>query len=68
MILDITIQTLIALGINVISLDYATTPTVEMSVTSQQADGAIIITASHNPREYNGLKMLNPGVHRSSRI
>jgi phosphomannomutase len=59
MILDIAVQTLIALGINVINLDYATTPTVEMSVISEKTDGAIIITASHNPKEYNGLKMLN---------
>jgi phosphomannomutase len=59
MILDITIQTLIGLGINVINLDYATTPTVEMSVISHNAQGAIIITASHNSKEYNGLKMLN---------
>ncbi len=59
MILDITVQTLIGLGVNVINLDYATTPTVEMEVIADQADGAIIITASHNPKEYNGLKMLN---------
>jgi phosphomannomutase len=59
MILDITVQTLISLGIKVINLDYATTPTVEMSVISEKADGAIIVTASHNPKEYNGLKMLN---------
>lgn len=59
MILDIVIQTLTSLGINVINLDYATTPTVEMSVIEHQAQGAIIITASHNPKEYNGLKMLN---------
>lgn len=59
MILDMSLQTLIGLGINVINLDYATTPTVEMSVLSHKADGAIVITASHNPKEYNGLKMLN---------
>jgi len=59
MILDITVQTLIGLGINVINLDYATTPTVEMSVISKRANGGLIITASHNPKEYNGIKMLN---------
>ena len=59
MILNLTINTLIGLGINVINLDLATTPTVEMSVISQKANGAIIVTASHNPKEYNGLKMLN---------
>lgn len=59
MILDLAVQTLIGLGINVINLDFATTPTVEMSVISNNSNGAIIITASHNPKEYNGLKMLN---------
>jgi phosphomannomutase len=54
MILDITIQTLVGLGINVVNLDYASTPTVEMSVISENADGAIVITASHNPKDYNG--------------
>ena len=59
MILDITVQTLIGLGIDVINLDYATTPTVAMSVVSNTAHGAIVVTASHNPKEYNGLKMLD---------
>lgn len=59
MILNLVVNTLIGLGINVINLDLATTPTVEMQVISNAADGAIIITASHNPKEYNGLKMLN---------
>jgi phosphomannomutase len=59
MVINIAVQTLIALGIDVINLDYATTPTVEMMVLRHQSNGAIIITASHNPKEYNGLKLLN---------
>lgn len=59
MILNLTISTLRGLGINVINLDLATTPTVEMQVISNNVDGGIIITASHNPKEYNGIKMLN---------
>lgn len=52
-------QTLISLGIDVIDLGLSTTPTVEMAVTHHQAGGGIIITASHNPREWNALKLLN---------
>lgn len=59
MVIDIAVQTLIGLGIDVINLDYATTPTVEMSVIEHNASGGIIITASHNPKPYNGIKMLN---------
>jgi phosphomannomutase len=46
-------------GINVIDVDLATTPTVEMTVISQKAQGGIILSASHNPREWNALKLLN---------
>ena len=59
MILNLTISTLRGLGINVVNLGLATTPTVEMQVIERNADGGIIITASHNPKEYNGIKMLN---------
>lgn len=59
MILDIVAQTLCGMGIDIINLGTATTPTVEMMVLKHTAQGAIIITASHNPKEYNGLKMLN---------
>jgi len=59
MILEMVIQTLLSMGIDVINLDYATTPTVAMEVMRNNADGGIIVTASHNPKEYNGLKMLN---------
>lgn len=51
--------TLVSLGIDVIDLDYSTTPTVEMAVTFLKADGGIILTASHNPKEWNALKLLN---------
>jgi len=52
-------QTLIALGIDVIHLGLSTTPTVEMAVVFEKADGGIIITASHNPKQWNALKLLN---------
>jgi len=51
--------TLSSLGIDVIDLDYSTTPTVEMAVKFMGADGGIILTASHNPKEWNALKLLN---------
>ncbi len=50
---------LLGLGIDVIDLGLATTPTVEMAVVAESADGGIIITASHNPRQWNALKLLN---------
>jgi phosphomannomutase len=52
-------NTLIAMGINVISLGLSTTPTVEMAVKDLKADGGIILTASHNPKHWNALKLLN---------
>ncbi|ULQ57288.1 phosphoglucosamine mutase [Flavihumibacter rivuli] len=52
-------QTLAGLGINVVDLGLSTTPTVEMAVKWEGADGGIIITASHNPKEWNALKLLN---------
>jgi phosphomannomutase len=52
-------QTLIALGADVIDLGLSTTPTVEMEVVHEKAAGGIIITASHNPKEWNALKLLN---------
>ena len=59
MVEGLVIQTLISSGINVIQLGLSTTPTVEMAVTRHQAQGGIIITASHNPIEWNALKFLN---------
>ncbi len=47
------------MGIDVIDLGLSTTPTVEIAVKMEKADGGIIITASHNPKEWNALKLLN---------
>ena len=52
-------QTLVSMGIEVIDLGLSTTPTVEIATIEEEADGGIIITASHNPREWNALKLLN---------
>ncbi len=51
--------TLSGLGIEVIDLGLSTTPTVEMAVVMEKADGGIILTASHNPKQWNALKLLN---------
>jgi phosphomannomutase len=59
MVSGIVTGTLIGLGINVIDLDLSTTPTVEMAVTELKAQGGIILTASHNPKQWNALKLLN---------
>ncbi|MDB3977269.1 phosphoglucosamine mutase [Flavobacteriaceae bacterium] len=59
MIQQLVINTLIGLGIDVINLDLSTTPTVEMAVVMEKADGGIILTASHNPKQWNALKLLN---------
>lgn len=59
MVNNLLITTLRSLGINVTDLGMATTPTVELAVTGLHADGGIIITASHNPAEWNALKLLN---------
>ena len=50
---------LMGMGIDVIDLGFATTPTVELGVTYHKADGGIILTASHNPGQWNALKLLN---------
>lgn len=59
MVSNIVASTLSALGIDVVDTDLSTTPTVEMAVVSLHADGGIILTASHNPKEWNALKLLN---------
>lgn len=59
MIHNLVINTLISLGIDVIDLGLSTTPTVEIAVPLEIADGGIIITASHNPKQWNALKLLN---------
>ena len=56
---DLVVSTLNALGIDVIDLGLSTTPTVEIAVKEEKADGGIILTASHNPKEWNALKLLN---------
>ena len=56
---SIVTGTLCGCGIVVIDIGLATTPTVEMAVTGKGADGGIILTASHNPRQWNALKLLN---------
>ena len=59
MVSSIVKGTLIASGFDVIDLGLSTTPTVEMAVKLENADGGIIITASHNPKQWNALKLLN---------
>lgn len=55
----LVISTLNALGLDVTDLDLSTTPTVEMAVKFEEAAGGIILTASHNPQDWNALKLLN---------
>ncbi len=59
MISDLVISTLVGLGIDVVNLGLSTTPTLEMAVTMENAQGGIILTASHNPKQWNALKLLN---------
>jgi phosphomannomutase len=59
MISNLVISTLVGLGIDVVNLDLSTTPTVEVAVTMEKAQGGIILTASHNPKQWNALKLLN---------
>jgi phosphomannomutase len=59
MINNLVVNTLISLGIDVIDLGLSTTPTVEIATKAEGANGGIIITASHNPKEWNALKLLN---------
>jgi phosphomannomutase len=59
MIAGLVAQTLVAMGAEVIDLGLSTTPTVEFEVAAENAAGGIIITASHNPKEWNALKLLN---------
>lgn len=59
MVTQLVVATLQALGIDVVDLGLATTPTVEVAVPLHHAGGGIILTASHNPKEWNALKLLN---------
>ena len=59
MLQQLVMQTLVGLGIDVVDLDLSTTPTVELAVHLEHADGGIILTASHNPKQWNALKLLD---------
>ncbi|PID67676.1 MAG: phosphoglucosamine mutase [Flavobacteriia bacterium] len=59
MVSSLVSNTLVGLGIDVVNASLSTTPTVEMAVVMEQADGGIILTASHNPKQWNALKLLN---------
>lgn len=59
MVSDLVTATLTGLGIDVVDLGLSTTPTVELAVTGEGAQGGIILTASHNPAQWNALKLLN---------
>ena len=59
MVSNLVVNTLTGLGLNLIDLGLSTTPTVEMAVKFEDAAGGIIITASHNPKDWNALKLLN---------
>ena len=59
MVKNIVVGTLMGMGWDVVDIDLASTPTTELAVTMEGADGGIILTASHNPRQWNALKLLN---------
>ena len=59
MVEQLVCGTLVACGIDVIKAGFASTPTTEMAVVFEEADGGIILTASHNPKQWNALKLLN---------
>lgn len=59
MVQELVMQTLVAMGFHVIDVGLSTTPTVEMAVAMEHADGGIILTASHNPKQWNALKLLD---------
>ena len=59
MVRDLVVATLQGIGCDVVDLGLSTTPTVEMAVKMEQAAGGIILTASHNPKQWNALKLLN---------
>ncbi len=59
MVENLVVGTLLGCGIDVVKAGFASTPTTELAVTFCEADGGIILTASHNPRQWNALKLLN---------
>lgn len=58
-VLNLVMGTLSGMGVDVVNIGLATTPTTEIAVTEEGADGGIILTASHNPKQWNALKLLN---------
>jgi phosphomannomutase len=59
MVSSLVVSSLTAMGCNVVNIGLASTPTTEIAIPAEQADGGIIITASHNPKQWNALKLLN---------
>ncbi|MCR4663985.1 MAG: phosphoglucosamine mutase [Paludibacteraceae bacterium] len=59
MVYQLVSGTLVSMGYDVVNIGLATTPTTELAVTAEQAAGGIILTASHNPKQWNALKLLN---------
>lgn len=59
MVSSLVVSTLVGMGCDVVNIGLATTPTTELAVTSEKSDGGIILTASHNPKQWNALKLLN---------
>ncbi len=59
MVNNLVLGTLQGMGVDVVDIGLSTTPTVEIAVPDEKADGGIIITASHNPKQWNALKLLN---------
>ena len=59
MVCDIVVGTLMAMGFDVVNIGLASTPTTEIAVVAEKACGGLILTASHNPRQWNALKLLN---------
>ena len=63
MVNQLVIGTLLGMGFDVVNIGLATTPTTELAVTMEKAAGGIILTASHNPKQWNALKLLNEKVN-----
>ncbi|MDX9694547.1 MAG: phosphoglucosamine mutase, partial [Bacteroidales bacterium] len=59
MVNHVVVGTLMGMGFDVVDIGLASTPTTEIAVTSERAQGGIILTASHNPKQWNALKLLN---------
>ena len=59
MVEHLVVGTLMSMGLDVVNIGLASTPTTEMAVTGEKADGGLILTASHNPKQWNALKLLN---------